>query len=166
MNRIKTLNEISQVYANNWVWSPIALYLTEDFTYKLHIKPKSAWKSKSGKVEITEDGLIIIRKGYKWDGTSCVPDGQYINEELVPVYSSSDKGVPITWMASLIHDVLYYHLDEEGFPYERKDCDNIFRVLLEEALFSFSNLYWLGVRLFGGIYRILAKIFRKFKKKG
>lgn len=139
----------------NWFWDPITLALIETIVWDSG-KRDVNWESKDRLLVIT-NGFWHIKVGYEWDGTSGVPDGPFITDHLPPVYTIDNK-VPITWKASLIHDIGYEYMDEEDFPYTRKEIDNYFRILLEECGFKYSKLYWWGVRTLGAIYHWLMKL--------
>jgi len=56
------------------------------------------------------DGVWYIPKGTKWDGTTGVPDGPE---------DPNKPGFPITWKASLIHDMGTKYWRYKCFPYKR-----------------------------------------------
>lgn len=109
--------------------------LQEDYNYKCDIKNKPFEGIVNGKkwLVISEDGNIFIPKGYSWDGATGVPDFES------------------TYYPTLVHDALYQFL-ERGMPFTRKEIDDIFLKQLREYGFKASGLYYLGVRLFGGIF--------------
>jgi hypothetical protein len=75
------------------------------------------------------DGIIIIYKGYAWDGCTAVPD------------------YPSTFNAGLIHDFLYQY---RAVP--RKTADRLFYKQLKIDKFKASGLYYAGVRVFGCLF--------------
>jgi hypothetical protein len=101
---------------------------------------------------IEQDGRITVTRGYAWNGCSpkvCVfdlllgtPEGAVHRE----------TGRPKTYYASLVHDALYQFLATD-IPLSRRDADAMFRQLLREADFAPASIYWLAVRLFGGLVR-------------
>lgn len=88
--------------------------------------------------------------GYAWDGCTPkweildlvigTPDGRlnYVTEK------------PITYYASLIHDILYQF--KADVPVSRKETDLIFRDELRRASFFWTIVYFAVVRLFGGFF--------------
>ncbi len=74
-------------------------------------------------VTLDEHGLFCIKKGYAWDGCSPkfvfadliigTPDGR-LNEST---------GKPITYYASLLHDVIYQF--KMVIPVTRKEADDL-----------------------------------------
>lgn len=112
------------------------------------------FKQKDGWLEILRDGTIIIRgskgRGYAWDG--CTP-----KYELFDFIVGTPDGVldyfteePITYYASMVHDILYQFREE--VPISRKTTDQLFRQILKEAGFRWWWLYYGMVRLFGGSF--------------
>lgn len=101
-----------------------------------------------------KDGFITIYKGFEWNGCSFVRDGE------------RDKdGLPSSWKASCVHDALYrYGL----IPMKRSTKDRIFYELLLEVNFKFlgiraSEIYYIGVLLFGGIALYLSRKFKRLR---
>jgi hypothetical protein len=87
-------------------------------------------------VSLSEYGLLVIRKGYAWDGAS----GPAID-------------TPDFMRASLVHDALYQLLREGALPPgKRSVADAVMRsICREDGMGRFRSWYcWLGVRLFGG----------------
>lgn len=101
-----------------------------------------------------KDGTITIYAGFEWNGCSFVRDGE------------RDKdGLPSSWKASCIHDALYRF---DLIPMKRAIKDKIFYELLLEVNFKFlgvrgSELYYAGVRLFGGVSLYLSRKFSKLR---
>jgi hypothetical protein len=99
------------------------------------------------------DGVWFIPKGTKWDGTTGVPDG---------IDDPNKPGFPITWQASLIHDIGCRYWYYKSFPYKRSQLDKYFFKLLEDVNFNLSWLYFIGVRINSIYLEILYKtIFSK-----
>jgi len=90
-----------------------------------------------------EDGVWYISKGWCWDGATSAPDGPQ---------DPNKEGYPLIWLATLIHDLGIYFLKEEDFPYLRVKIDIYFYMLMIDAGYKFSLVYFLGVRLFGRIF--------------
>lgn len=113
-------------------------------------------------LELHPCGKIRVLKNYAWDGCSPkffmwdiaigTPDG-------IPNY---DTKKPKTYLASLVHDVLYQFLDD-GVPLKRRDVDQIFLQIMTEHHFAPRRLYYYAVRIFGGGYRQAIKHTRRFK---
>ena len=81
-------------------------------------------------------GLVIIHKGYAWDGAS----GPVVNTEN-------------TLLGTLVHDVIYQAIEEGQLDVSyRVNGDNAFyRILRERGVSYFRAKAWfLAVRLFGG----------------
>jgi hypothetical protein len=100
---------------------------------------------------VEENGTIAVSAEYAWDGNSKkisvfdlfvigTPDG------IVDVRTMKPK----TWYASLVHDALYQYYGYHGIA--RKDMDAIYRALAREANFAPADLYWLIVRICGGLF--------------
>ena len=109
---------------------------------------------------IERDGRITVTRGYAWDGCTpnfClfdfligVPDG------VVHVRT----GRPKTYYATLVHDALYQFLPD-GLPLTRRRADEFFLRLMAESDFGPRWIYWIAVRLFGGLFRRAARGIRK-----
>lgn len=113
-----------------------------------------SYQDPHGFLIIRTDGLICINasclQGYAWDGctpkwelldfTFGTPDGRfdYITEK------------PITYFASMVHDILYQFKSE--VPISRFDADRLFYIILKESGFIWAGLYYLMVRLVGARY--------------
>ena len=87
--------------------------------------------------------LIEVAKGYSWDGCSIVPDA------------------PGTHDASCVHDALYQFKDDLcrswnlDWPDLRRLADMAFRDIMRRDKSPVSGLYYIGVRLFGGVFTAL-----------
>ena len=130
------------------------LKLTEDLIY---YNPKFVGVYfKNNEFEIIS-GTITIYKGFEWNGCSFARDGK-----------RDEFGLPASWMASCVHDCLYRYLHKlKNLKCKliRIQCDSIFYDLLVSVNFKFlgipaCTLYYIGVRLGGGIALYLS---RKFK---
>lgn len=109
-------------------------------------------------LEITEDGKMTIfgtnQDGYAWDG--CSP--KWIWRDLVwgtpdgrlHYHKDRDRYKPITYYASMLHDVLYQFKND--VPITRKEADSIFQDNLRLVRFKWSGLYFFAVRTFGWMY--------------
>jgi len=99
---------------------------------------------------ITTDGVITVIKGYAWDGATpktCAFDLVLGTPDGVVFLGT---GKPKTYYASLVHDALYQFLPADS-PLTRAQADRCFLLLMEEHKFSLRRLYWIAVRLFGGL---------------
>jgi hypothetical protein len=56
---------------------------------------------------------------------------------------------PITYYASMTHEMLYQFKRE--VPLSRKDCDRLFYLILKDAGFLWSGVYYFFVRVFNGV---------------
>ncbi|MEM1137994.1 MAG: hypothetical protein AAGI07_19320 [Bacteroidota bacterium] len=105
-------------------------------------------------VEIESDGKIIIKGsssgGYAWDG--CSPKWHFIDLMWGTPDGKLDFRTekPITYFASMIHDVIYQFKEE--LDISRKEADIIFKLILNEAGFMWCGLYFFSVRIGGRFY--------------
>jgi len=110
-------------------------------------------------LEISEDGTIVVKgsnkvkahwRGYAWDG--CSPKINFMDITWGTPDGRLDPNTekPITYYASMFHDVLYQFKSE--IPISRKEADVIFRMMLSDARFCFSGVYYFFVRVFGGCF--------------
>lgn len=104
------------------------------------------------------DGVIKIKatidRPYAWDGCSPkwerydliigTPDGRLDWRTLEP----------ITYYASMIHDVLCQFINCKGFPISRIEADIIFRELLNLSGFKLTKIYYFAVRFYAKLYGI------------
>lgn len=113
----------------------------------------------SQEVYIKSKEIDINLHGFSWDG--CSPkfkllgkyfgtwdgkvEGKFYNE-LNPI--PEDK--PETYYASLVHDFIY----QSKGTFTRKEADALFRELLKQQRFKYTNLYYFFVRMFGWIWWI------------
>lgn len=141
---------MKQPVLKNWFWDPIVLILDEDIAWDSG-KRGVNFTSTDGFLKII-DGIWWIKKGYKWNGCTGVDDGPP---------DPNKKNYPITWKASLIHDLGCGYSDDPSFPYKRREIDNYFRILLEEINFKFSDLYWHGVVFFSKYIHPIQTLFKK-----
>lgn len=109
-----------------------------------------AFRDKKGRVRlvITAEGLIVVTRGYAWDGCTpkvCVLDLVLGTPDGVV---SSRTGRPKTYHASLVHDALYQFLPD-GLPLTRAQADRCFLLLMSETGFRLRYVYYLAVRALG-----------------
>lgn len=85
-------------------------------------------------ISLQDNGVIIIRKGYAWDGCS----GPTIDRKT-------------NMRAGLVHDALYQLIRLGHLPAsKRSDIDKLFKKILQEDKFPLSSLYYFGVSMFAG----------------
>lgn len=148
----------------HWFFRVYKLFtLGEDFvwqTKKIELEKDYEFldKNKKGKLRmtITKGGLITIRERYTWDG--CTPKFSLLDLLVIgtPDGIISDKtGKPKAYYASMTHDALYqfladFHPNEK--LYTRKQADQVFLEILEDAEFAPRKLYYAAVRVFGGLF--------------
>ena len=111
-------------------------------------------------LKIENDGKITLKgsykDGYAWDG--CSPKRHFLHFIVGIPDGKLDYRTekPITYFASMVHDIIYQFKSE--LDISRKETDVIFRLNLKEAGFLWTGVYYLAVRMFGGLYG-------KWKKK-
>ena len=104
---------------------------------------------------LEKDGLVVIKasseRAYAWDG--CTPKVVFGKKQFIlgtpDGYQDSNMFLPVTGYASLVHDAFYQYL--HVIPVKKKVVDEIFKLELQRAGFWFWPVYYLAVRLFGGI---------------
>lgn len=140
--------------------------LDKNFTWDSHhpVPEDLVFRDKTGRVRliIEETGGITVTGGYAWNGCSpkfCFFDLLLGTPEGV-VHVDTQK--PKTYYASLVHDALYQFLPD-GLPLKRRHADAFFLRLLKESDFAFGRVYWLAVRLFGGLVRQGTSLKREWK---
>lgn len=152
----------------NWLFRVYKIFvLNEDYSWQSGYEFKQDYEfrddKKDNKLRMTigKDGKITIMKGYSWDG--CTPKFSLIDLLVIgtPDGILSDKtGKPKAYYASLVHDALYQFLPDlpdDNKIYTRKMADDIFLQILEDAKFMPRKLYWLAVRIFGGLFMNMRK---------
>ena len=126
-------------------------YVThEDLLYKntdIKLSFNNEW------LHISENGDIVVKgtngKGYAWDG--CTPKFNIFDLFLVGTPDGRtivNTGKPITYYASLIHDILCQYAKDIGI--KRKQADKVFLVYLGD--FNLRYLYYVAVRIFGILF--------------
>ena len=106
-------------------------------------------KSNPSQTIIEIDGTQLT--GYAWDG--CSPKFQ-----LGDLIFGTPDGVlgmnhkPKTYIASMAHDILYQFRDQLVGKVTRKQADAIFLEQMKKQHFLLANLYYRGVRMFGGLF--------------
>lgn len=138
--------------------------LDEDFVWPspFPVSHDVAFQDAEGQTRllITTDGTITVLKSYAWDG--CTPKVCFL-DLLVgtpdgAVYEGT--GRPKTYYASLVHDALYQFLPDD-LPLKRSQCDECFLRLMRRDRFALRYLYYVAVRLFGGLTRPVTRRIRR-----
>ena len=119
--------------------------ITQDIKLPTDLKGKE-FKSKWLKIEANGD--CTITKGYSWDG--CSPKVKIFGKIIGTPDGKSLGDYPITYFASMLHDVLYQN--KSTLPFSRLEVDQEFKNQLIFVGFEFTNLYYFFVRKFGGLY--------------
>lgn len=128
--------------------------------YKFVIKEDIHYPNTSIKVAFENDWLkmetsgdITVKgsngNGYAWDG--CSPKINILDIALVGTPDGRinvNTGKPVTYYASLLHDVLYQFGKDAGL--DRKEVDRLFLYCLGD--FELRFVYYAAVRIFGGSF--------------
>ena len=111
--------------------------LEEDYEHQTGITPAAPGGNRF--VQVTLDGLLLIRAGYAWDGAS----GPAID-------------TPTFMRGSLVHDALYQlmRLDILSKADHRRAADELLRQIVREDGMLAVRAWWVyhAVRIFGGQY--------------
>lgn len=101
---------------------------------------------------LDSSGGLRITRNYAWDG--CTPKIKIFGKVRgVPDGPISEKtGLPQTYHASLIHDVLCQFQEHKKMPFTREQIDLIFYDVMVRDGFKHAKLYFKAVRLLGGVY--------------
>lgn len=101
-------------------------------------------------LEITDKGIITVSSGYAWDG--CTP--KFIALDLIfgtPDGKTDEQtNKPVTYHASIFHDVLYQFKSEINIS--RHEADLLFLTIMKHHKFKLKGVYFFFVRLFGGLF--------------
>ena len=133
--------------------------LERDEHFKTHFsfKVPQIFEDDSGKVWMMIDttGEITIASGYSWNGCDIKVEmfGRLVGTPEGPI--NHHTGYPVTYHASLLHDVLCQFQDHPNMPLDRKEIDLLFYIQMRQARFKAADLYYLMVRTFGPAYRLL-----------
>ena len=110
-------------------------------------------------LEISECGDIVVKgsnaSGYAWDG--CTPKLNIFDLFLVGTPDGRtivNTRKPITYYASLIHDILCQFRKEIGIS--RRQADEVFLVYMGD--FNLRYVYYLAVRTFGRLQALVLKV--------
>lgn len=92
------------------------------------------------------DGYLRIKKGYAWDG--CTPKIDVAGLCTIGTPEGRlHEGKPITYYASLVHDVLCQF--RKQLPFTKKESVLVFSDLLRTAGFPLAPIYCFFVDQFG-----------------
>ncbi len=121
-----------------------------------HFEQKEGWLTIEPNPINNNETLITVKasviKPYAWDG--CSPKIQLLDLMFgTPDGAiSTTTGRPITYYASMVHDILYqFNLEMDGLL-KRSDVDKVFFDELKKQNFQLSHSYYFSVRMFGWIY--------------
>lgn len=103
---------------------------------------------KNTSFELTHNYINVYR-GFSWDGAS--PKIKFLRW----VIGTPDGKKNQMYIPTLIHDVLYINLKKQ--PFSRKTIDLIFLELMGKEKWKLRYIYYLIVRIFGGVYYELNK---------
>lgn len=129
---------------------PWIFKIREDYVFRsIHIGKTfdSEW------LRLDADGTITVKAnadGYAWDG--CTPKVSVFGLFIVGTpdgHVDIETGKPLTYHASLVHDVFYQYLDT--IPVSKRDIDRQFYEMLKERRFPLAWLYYKAVLYFGGL---------------
>ena len=113
-------------------------WLAEEYKVKVSIIPENnVPKDKTTKsfIELNTEGVLVIKKGYAWDG----PSGPTID-------------IPSFMRGSLVHDALYQLLREKEIEQKWRDeaDEELRRICREDGMWRiYSNWVHWAVRKFG-----------------
>lgn len=135
-------------------WSPYLL----DKDYYFYDDKDRLW------LVLGSDGLIIVKKGYSWNG--CSPKieimGRIFGTSDGPI--DPDSKLPKqTYCASMVHDALSQFLNDPDMVLSKRRIDKIFYLILKRDGFKYASVYYYAVRVFGGAYAYVA-LFNKQRK--
>ena len=146
--------------------------LDGDYVYNIHGHLPSGWNEgcafidRKGRrrLEIHPNGDARVLTGYAWDG--CTPKFAFFD-----IVVGTPDGVPnqVTkkpkaYYASLMHDVLYQFLDAK-LPLSRRQADRLFLEILIRDRFAPRWIYFVAVRVFGGLFRLFTRWKRSYAGK-
>lgn len=140
--------------------------LQEDFEYQSKYKFPCNYrfldKEEITRMEIYKDGTIVVKENYCWDG--CTPKFNFIDISFgVPDgITNPDTLKPKCYYASLVHDALCQFILSE-LPLSKRQVDGIFYDLLKRSEFKPRYIYWVFVRIFGYLFLLIDKMFRRNK---
>jgi hypothetical protein len=155
------------VFAVRWIF-----VLDADYIYSLRGHLPSDWNEgyafidEKGRrrLEIHPNGDARVLGGYAWDG--CTP-----KFSVCDIVIGTPDGIPNettkkpkAYFASLMHDALYQFLDAH-LPLSRAQADRLFLEILTRDNFAPRRIYYLAVRVFGGMFRLFTRWKRSYAGK-
>ena len=118
-----------------------------DYTLECYDEKGNLW------LIVHEDGSFTVKAGYAWNG--CTPKLGFFDILIgTPDGVVTKKtGKPKAYYATMIHDSLYQFLPDmpKDIPLTRKLADEYFLEILKRDEFILRGIYWLAVRIFGGL---------------
>ena len=136
-----------------WFTRKYKYELVEDYVVQTGIRP--AHDIETRYLKLSANGLLFIRKGYRWDGAS-----------------GPTLDTPSTMRGALIHDALYQLMRMDLLDYSFKPmADELLRTIcIDDGMISWrARYYWLAVRSPFGRWAIKPsplKRFLNFFKRG
>jgi len=128
--------------------------LPHTYMYKTHLK---GFSFKAEYLELRKSGLLIIPKGYVWDGCSFTFSFLDLFTFGTPEGRIHFKtGKPVTYYASLVHDALYQYHHEIGIS--KKVADQLFLKMLNKEKYPLARVYYLALRTYNTATYILTSI--------
>ena len=116
------------------------------------------------RLEIHPNGDARVLAGYAWDG--CTP-----KFSIFDIVIGTPDGIPNeatkkpkAYYASLMHDALYQFLDVD-LPLSRARADRLFLEILTRDRFAPRRIYYVAVRVFGGVFRHFTRWKRSYAGK-
>lgn len=137
---------LSKVICGEWV-----TLLSKHYKFKLDSEYSYKHRYFSGIQYINdwfsiENGVLCVKSEYVWDG--CTPKFHIMGLFSIGTPDGALRhGVPWTYYASLVHDVLCQFRYE--IPLSQRQVTQIFKEQLEESKWPLTKLYVMAVTKFG-----------------
>lgn len=116
--------------------------ITQPFTFQINLSFLKDVVFISEWLVIVNNNITIL-ENYSWDG--CSPKFK-INNKIV----GTPDFVSYTYKASLLHDALYQYAGRHSLA--RKQCDDIFLIVMNLNKFKLASFYYRMTRIFGGFF--------------
>jgi len=132
-------------------------YLEKDFSFNTNIPVGKDYSFGDGEgnevMHISKEGIITVRKGFKWDGCSPkirIGDIGYIGtpDGTLHYFEEQKTWKPKCYYGTCIHDPCY----KFKVPYSREQVDKFMLILFMRAGFSQAELYHSVVRKSGHLF--------------
>lgn len=135
---VKQAKTITPVKKRSWLYrlDKDVIFQTEIFGFHL----------KAPYFELEKNGVVTLKKGYAWNG--CTPKFSFLDLFKIGTPDGVIDGetkLPVTAMASALHDALYQYGILIGIT--RKQADDEFKRFL--GRFKLAGLYYFTVRALG-----------------